>query len=95
MALLSLSLLPLLLLAQSNPGRASTNATATYPIVDTGQTNCYDDTGSAISCPAGGNPSPAKTPNTTATNPATPTTATAPSPTTTPASCGFRPSAAK
>ena len=56
MALLSLSLLPLLLLAQSNPGRASTNATATYPIVDTGQTNCYDDTGSAISCPAGGQP---------------------------------------
>jgi hypothetical protein len=37
------------------PGTSQAQATLTYPVVDTGQTTCYDDA-SAITCPAEGNP---------------------------------------
>ena len=37
------------------PGASQAQTTVTYPVVDTGQTTCYDD-GSAITCPAAGEP---------------------------------------
>jgi hypothetical protein len=85
------------LAAQPVPAEAPAAATQagdlTYPIVDTGQTACYDAGGAIAACPPKEVPSSVKMPNTPATRPVTPTTTTprqargrlAPSPTTSPA----------